>query len=344
MTIRSEAFGQPPGDATVDGFDMLTDVMDQVHLEGAVYFSVELHAPWGIEIDRHGRTPFYAITEGDCEIQLATPGPAHRVRAGDFALLPNAAAHVVRSGSAATIVPFDTWLATHPMHPDGSTLHAGRGAPTRVTGGFFSVDAIRTNPLLGALPPLILLRGDDPAVKRWLQPTLAFIHAEAGAQLQGGRTVLRRMADVLFIQAVRIHAAQQGGSASWLRGLSDPRVARALALIHVGYARPWTLATLAREAGASRTLLAVRFKALVGTSPMNYLARWRVTRAANLLRTEAIGLERLAGQVGFESVTVFSRAFSRHMGMAPGQYRHADFTPDSHRQQHARPAPRASGR
>jgi AraC-like DNA-binding protein len=330
MIIRSESLDRPPGDASVDGFDMLTDVMDQVHLEGTVYFAAELHAPWGIAIDRHGRTPFYAVTEGDCEIQLAAPGPAHRVRAGDFALLPNAAAHVVRSGPAATVVPFDAWLASHPMHPDGSTLHAGRGASTRVTGGFFSVDAIRTNPLLGALPPLILLRGDDPAVQRWLQPTLAFIHAEAGARLQGGRTVLRRMADVLFIQAVRIHAAQQGGAASWLRGLSDPRVARALVLIHAGYARPWTLATLAREAGASRTLLAVRFKELVGASPMNYLAGWRVTRAASLLRTEAIGLERLAARVGFDSVTVFSRAFSRHMGMAPGRYRHADFAPEPH--------------
>jgi AraC-like DNA-binding protein len=335
MTNRSDlpvvpADDMPAGDASADGFDVLTDVMDQVRLEGMVYFSAELHAPWGIAIDRRGRTPFYAVTAGDCEILLEPGGPAHRMRTGDFALLPNAAAHVVRSGPGAIVVPFDDWHATHPMHPDGSTVHAGRGASTCVTGGFFSVAAIRTNPLFGALPPLILLRGDDPAVVRWLQPTLAFIHAEAGARLQGGRTVLRRMADVLFIQAVRIHAAQQHGAASWLRGLAEPRVAHALALIHARYAQPWTLEALAREAGASRTLLAVRFRALVGETPMNYLARWRVTRAANRLRAEPISLERLAEQVGFGSVTVFSRAFRRHMGMTPGKYRHTQFGPGPH--------------
>jgi transcriptional regulator GlxA family with amidase domain len=196
-----------------------------------------------------------------------------------------------------------------------------------VTGGFFSTDVARLNPLLSALPPVIHLRGNEPQVRRWLEPTLAFIHAEVAAGARGAATVLRRLAEVLFIQAVRVYAQQQGGAASWLRGLADPRIARALTLIHARYAEPWTLDTLARAAGLSRTLLAVRFKALVGESPINYLARWRITRAAGELRGSRDSLERVAERVGYPSAAVFSKAFRRVTGEAPGRWRRANFAP-----------------
>ena len=309
----------------VPHFDVLSDVMEQVRLEGTVYFSAELHAPWGIAVERRGRAPFYAITEGHFE--LAIGRRVLKVEAGDFLLLPNAAPHVARSARDARVVPFDDWLSTHPMDARGATVHAGSGAITRVTGGFFSTGAAQLNPLFAALPPLIHLKGSDPQVAHWLAPTLAFIHAEIAAGEQGARTVLRRLADVLFIQTVRAYAQRRGTAASWLRGLADPRIARALTLIHARYAEPWTLDALSREAGLSRTLLAVQFKALVGESPMGYLTRWRVTRAANRLRSERVNLDRLADEVGYASVTVFSKAFRRVTGMAPGRWRRSEFAP-----------------
>jgi mannose-6-phosphate isomerase-like protein (cupin superfamily) len=84
--------------------------MEQVRLEGTVYFSAELHAPWGISIVRSGRAPFYAVTAGECELQVGRRGAVRRARAGDFVLLPSAAPHVVRSGKDALVAPFDTWL------------------------------------------------------------------------------------------------------------------------------------------------------------------------------------------------------------------------------------------
>lgn len=322
MSIRTEPSARQQRGAT-PAFDVLTDVMDQVRLEGTVYFSAELHAPWGISIVRSGRAPFYAVTEGACEIQVGRRGATRRVQAGDFVLIPNAAPHVVRSDRGALIVPFETWLQTHPMDRRHGTRHAGPGATTRVTGGFYSVDPLRTNPLFGALPPLIHLRGADARVRQWLQPTLDLVHAEIATGLQGANTVLRRLADVLFIQAVRIHAGGAPDAAGWLRGLADARVGRALMLLHERYAEPWTLDALARESGVSRTLLAVRFKALVGEAPMAYLTRWRITRAANLLRTERLPLARAAERVGYQSEVVFAKAFRRVIGQPPGAWRRA---------------------
>jgi len=320
MSIRSDRPSTAVPPAALP-FDVLTDVMEQVRLEGTVYFSAELRAPWGISIVRSGRAPFYAVTAGECELQVGRRGAVRQVQAGDFVLLPNAAPHVVRSGRDALVVPFDTWLQAHPMDRRGGTRHAGPGATTRVTGGFFSVDPLRINPLFGALPPVIHLRGADPRVRQWLKPTLRLVETEIAAGALGTRTVLRRLADVLFIQAVRLHAGRESEAAGWLRGLADPRVGRALMLLHERYAEPWTLESLAREAGTSRTLLAVRFKELVGEPPMAYLTRWRITRAANVLHGARAPLARVAEQVGYQSDAVFSKAFRRVTGHAPGAWR-----------------------
>jgi AraC-like DNA-binding protein len=319
MSIRSET--HRPAAAAALPFDVLTDVMEQVRLEGTVYFSAELRAPWGISIVRSGRAPFYAVTAGECELQVGRRGAVRRVRAGDFVLLPGAAPHVVRSGKDALVVPFESWLQAHPMDRRGATRHAGPGAATRVTGGFFSVDPLRINPLFGALPPLIHLRGTDPRVRESLASTLHLIEAEIAAGSLGARTVLRRLADVLFIQAVRLHADDGSASAGWLRGLAEPRVGRALTLLHERHAEPWTLESLAREVGTSRTLLAVRFRELVGEPPMAYLTRWRITRAANLLHGERRPLARIAEEVGYRSDMVFSKAFRRVTGHSPREWR-----------------------
>ncbi|MEF9942945.1 MAG: AraC family transcriptional regulator, partial [Burkholderiaceae bacterium] len=246
-------------------FDLLTDVMEQVRLEGTVYFHAELHSPWGLSIEREGRSPFYAVTEGRCELRVLGVDSPLPVGAGDFVLLPHGTPHTVDSEAGVSRVDFDDFFAAHPMDERGRIVRAGPGELTRVTGGFFSAGSLRSNPLLTALPPVIHLKGDSPQVQNWLAPTLHFIEAEIENPSQGSRTVLRRLADVLFIQAVRaVLAAAPPDASGWLRGLSDVRVARALALIHENYAQPWTMASLARAAGMSRTLLAVRFRSLVG--------------------------------------------------------------------------------
>jgi AraC-like DNA-binding protein len=303
------------------GFDLLTDVMEQVRLEAPVFFTSDLAAPYGISVVREGRAPFYAVRSGVCHIKVGQ-SPERTINAGDFVLLPGGAPHVIRSGPKAKVVSFEEWIASHPMDHCGYVRHPGPGPVTRTTGGFFSTQSLKVNPLFAALPPLIHLRGTDPHVRRWLQPTLAFIDAEIASDQQGARTVLRRMADVLFIQAVRVYlAGQDRRTRGCLRGLTDKRIARALAAIHQHYAEPWTLDTLAHEAGMSRTAFAVTFKELVGESPMAYLQRWRVLRAANALRSDGLSLTRAAEAVGYQSDIVFAKAFKRVTGESPGRYR-----------------------
>jgi AraC-like DNA-binding protein len=106
----------------------------------------------------------------------------------------------------------------------------------------------------------------------------------------------------------------------WLAGLRDPLVGRSLALLHERPAHAWTVAALAREVNASRTVLAERFAALVGMPPIHYLTQWRIALAAELLR-HGVSVTRVAEEIGYESEAAFSRAFKRGYGMPPGAWR-----------------------
>jgi AraC-like DNA-binding protein len=107
----------------------------------------------------------------------------------------------------------------------------------------------------------------------------------------------------------------------WLAALREPFVGRALTAMHGNPARAWTLESLAREVGLSRSALAERFTYIVGQPPMHYLTNWRMQLAASLLLSGVDGVAHVAERVGYESEAAFSRAFKKAVGVAPGQWR-----------------------
>jgi len=103
----------------------------------------------------------------------------------------------------------------------------------------------------------------------------------------------------------------------------DAHVGRALALLHGDPARAWTVDDLAREVALSRSALAERFSDLIGESPMQYLIRWRLALAAQVLRAVREPIARIAERSGYESEAAFSRAFKREFGAPPAAWRKA---------------------
>ena len=134
--------------------------------------------------------------------------------------------------------------------------------------------------------------------------------------------MLLRIAELVFVEVLRSHltTASEGG-ASWLGGLRDPVVGRALARLHAEPARDWTLPELARDVGASRSVLAERFTSFVGHPPMLYLTRWRIQLAASRLAAGAAPVSAVASEVGYESEAAFCRAFKKVTGVTPASWR-----------------------
>ncbi len=138
----------------------------------------------------------------------------------------------------------------------------------------------------------------------------------------GSEWTVRRLADLLLIQALRSHIADaESEPAGWLHALADSHIGAALNSMHRRIEYPWTVASLASEAGMSRSAFAQRFKELMNESPLEYLTRWRMYRGSDLLRDSDRKLADVAQAVGYDSDGAFHKAFKRVLGIAPGEYR-----------------------
>jgi AraC-like DNA-binding protein len=166
----------------------------------------------------------------------------------------------------------------------------------------------------------VRLRSDEKT--DWVERSFVYAMAEAASTQPGGEGVLAKLSEVLVVETLRRYISQiSEGQTGWLAGLRDRAVAKCLALIHEKPAHQWTLESLAREAGTSRSVLAEKFAHFVGQPPIQYLGKWRMALASNLLRRSALSVMHIALEVGYETDTAFSRAFRREFGMPPAFWR-----------------------
>ena len=312
--------------------DALSETLRVVRLVGAIFINARFTAPWCYQSPRADTAApllepgaervviFHLITEGECHVELDGQPPL-RLSAGDAVVFPQGDAH--RMCSAPGIAPatgarLDAVLARRPR----TLVYGGGGATTRLVCGYLACDARLARLLLAGLPQVVRVnvRGSNAGV--WLEASLRYALSEARSPRPGGAGVLAKLAEVLFIEVLRLHMHEQGeGRTGWLAGVGDRVVGAALNSIHQRPAHAWTLEDLARTSGTSRSVLAERFQQLVGSSPMQYLTQWRMLLATNLLCRSNAPLARIAEDIGYQTDTAFSRAFRREFGMPPATWR-----------------------
>ncbi|ATB46022.1 AraC family transcriptional regulator [Corallococcus macrosporus] len=301
--------------------DALADVLGVSLLRNALYKRIEARAPWGIRLRTHERAVFYLIARGAGRLEVEGERPLD-LSVGDAAFLPHGTGHVLRD--ALTTPPLDAHDGRRCTEPGPRKL-GGSGAPTSILTGFFDLGG-RPPSLLASLPRVVALSPNDRATAPWVSATLQLLLAEAAHPGPASMLVLQRLADVLFVQALRSLATTGGTSGHVCRhpgiaALGDDAIREALGLIHQRPGAHWTVASLGTQVGLSRSTFAARFTELVGEPPLEYIARWRMTRAAEFLRDTDLAIDDIAARVGYESVPSFSRAFVRFRGERPGAYR-----------------------
>lgn len=297
--------------------DVVADVLGASLIRHALYTPITARAPWGLRVPHRERASFYLVTRGSARLELDGIG-AHVLSAGEVGFVPRGTAHTLRDapGSPALAVcdgPYSPSLAPRRI--------GGRGVATGLVAGFFELRDAREPMLLEGMPPLVVLSASDPTAGAWIAATIQLIVAESEAPRPASTVVLQRLADVLFVLALRSTSSPRQCKNTGLAALSDPRIYRALGLMHARVGAPWTVDELARRVGMSRSGFAARFTELVGESPLQYLARWRVARAAELLRDTDDKVATIAGRVGYDSVPAFSRAFKRWQRASPAAFR-----------------------
>ena len=302
-------------------------------MTGAIFFDVECALPWAfavpaVEGAAHLLAPgterivnYHLVTDGRATVRV--PGSADlRVGAGDVVVLPHDSPHTVCGERFSTVVESSIPLAEVLSGRPRAVRFGGDGNRTHIICGFFGCEKIADRSFLAGLPPVfaVNLRTDDAG--RWIENSMRHLLVEAQSLLPGTAALLSKMAQVLFVETLRRYMGHMPtGAVGWLAGARDPLVGGALSLLHRDPARAWTLARLAREAGASRSVLGERFTALLGESPLAYLARWRLQLGARLLETTAKTALQIAIDVGYGSESTFNRAFKREFGIPPARYR-----------------------
>ncbi|HEX4233027.1 MAG TPA: AraC family transcriptional regulator [Caldimonas sp.] len=312
--------------------DALSETLRVVRLIGAIFLQGRFSAPWCyfspradtaaplLEPSAEKIVIFHLITEGECFVEIDGEPPT-RLIAGDAIVFPQGDAHVMTSEPGlkpATGARLDTIFARRPR----LLAYGGGGAATRLVCGYLACDARLARMLLTGLPKLVRVNVRGSNAGTWLEASVRYALAEARSPRPGGSGVLAKLAEVLFIEVLRLYMNEQAeGRTGWLAGVGDRIVGAALNALHSRPAHAWTLEELASEAATSRSVLAERFQLLVGSSPIQYLTQWRMLLAANLLSGSNASLARIAEDVGYQTDTAFSRAFRREYGTPPATWR-----------------------
>lgn len=310
--------------------DLLGDILEGLRLESTVFCHARFSAPWGFAKAALAGAPFHAVMSGRACVEMDGAAPV-LLGPGDFVVLPHGDAHRLLCSPGAPTSSFtalleqrgaELWRPGQRFAVPVIMEHGGGGEVTTLVSGVFAFADRRQNPLIAALPNIIMVRGREGAAAPWLDTTLRYLADEAASQAPGAGAVTARLADVLFIQAIRAHLAiQPMQTQGWLRGMTDPAIGRTLALIHASPATQWTVDKLAQEAGMSRSGFSARFQDLVGAAPIEYLSRWRMHEAAGRLLATNLPIVSIANRFGYRSEVAFSKAFKRWSGKPPAAYR-----------------------
>ncbi len=312
--------------------DPLSETLRSVRLNGGVFLLGHFTAPWCISVE---------ITPTDCAPFLKNPTQmityhfvskgrllvgvegqsSFEVESGEIVLFPQNAPHTL--GSERGRQPVSAGLLIQRSEDGGLNRirHGGGGAPTEIFCGFLaSEDAY--NPLMFTLPKALKTNVREGATREWIEASVRFAAAELAEGKLASSSVISRLSESLLTEAVREYSATLAeGETGWLKGVKDPQIGRALALIHHDLSAPWSVEALANKVGLSRSAFVDRFTSLVGMPPIRYLTVWRLQTARHGLRETNKTIAQLAYSVGYESDEAFSRAFKREFGLPPARWR-----------------------
>lgn len=306
--------------------DVFSDILDLLQLRGTLYYRTAFTSPWGVAVPAYGRTArFHVVAQGRCHAIVAE---RHHVvlEPGDLIVIPNGAPHVICDTPETPPTALDDVLERSGYTGDGVLVFGGEpkgDADTKLICGHLSFAEGADHPLLRALPPCLVVSAEKRACAPWLDELIRMITRQMFAGTPGVKASVIRLSEALFIEVIRACADQDAALRGIIEAMGDPRIGRALGLMHRNLERDWTLDRIAREVGMSRSRFADRFQALMGCAPMTYLSDLRLQTARNLLTGTTDPVQRVAERVGYASPAAFARAFANRYGNSPSEVRRA---------------------
>jgi AraC-like DNA-binding protein len=296
--------------------DPLSDLLSLLKPRSLVSGGVAMSRHTAIQWPRHAGIKCYAVVSGQCWLSVdGIPDPV-LLTAGDCYLLPPGPPFCLTTDLSAKPVDFELLRVAGGLSTD---ISSSEGEGCYLVGGHFVLTGGHADMLLGSLSPIVhISKESDRAAMRW---SLERMTEEVRDPQPGGSLIAQQLAYMMLVQALRLHLADvTSAGVGWLFALADKQLSAALTCMHDDPGHPWTLQKLAVRIGMSRSNFALRFKETVGTSPMEYLTRWRMLLACDRLKNSGDSIPCIATSLGYESESAFGKAFKRIIGCSPRQH------------------------
>jgi AraC-like DNA-binding protein len=310
--------------------DSISDIFQIMRVTAFGQHRLEATAPWGLirekeddekekanQVGKQDLAHFAMLSRGNCWLSVEGLSDPIPLTGGDCFLLAGDTSITMRDSPRTR--PRSTFrelatIASTVVH------YGGGGASTTIVCGSLSFERARLKPLTHLLPRFILVKADQTHTLA-LHNTMQALASEMAEQAPGSEIVANRLAEVLIIQMLRAYVmSEPERNRGWLRAIFDPQIGTALSAVHDDVSKPWTVESLAEAASMSRSAFAVRFKELLGQTPLEYVTEWRMQKGMQLLERRDKKLVDVARAVGYESDAAFSKAFKRVVGSNPGEY------------------------
>jgi AraC-like DNA-binding protein len=275
-----------------------------------------------VRLPRAPVVTIHMVTRGACRLRAGPHAEADLVT-GDVAIVLSSEVQVLACGLGYEPHPFDgdvgrsdidaplTQVVGSPDGPPGVSVLLGR----------LMLDWPGALPEPSSFPTILRRRflGEaDPDVEDNAKAM------EDGATGPGSQACMTKFAEFLIARAIR-ETYHSGLMAEQVVGAgADVRIAQAQRIIRARCEEPWSVASLARAVGMSRSGFASAFSQIVGCGAMEFVAEQRIERAAErLLADPKLSVAAAAGAVGYGSITAFARRFQKRFGAAPGAFQRA---------------------
>ena len=297
--------------------DPLSDVLSLLKPQSYISGGFGVGDGIAVQFPKHPGIKCYAVLSGQCWLSVESIPDAVFLTAGDCFLLPRGLPFSLATDLSLTPVDFRKFLEAQRT---AGAVSRDEVAGNYLVGGHFVLSGSHADILLQSLPPIVHIRKEsDKAAMRW---SLERIKEELRDPQPGGSLIAQQLAYMMLVQALRLHLADGAkGGVGWLFALADKQMSAALACMHDDPGHGWTLQRLAERVGMSRSIFALRFRETVGTTPMEYLTRWRMLLAEHRLTSSDDPISVIAQSLGYESESAFSKAFRRIMSCSPRQSR-----------------------
>ncbi len=295
-------------------------------MRGTLYFRTSLTSPWGIEVPQFENVArFHFVHRGNCLVEVAGSENILELELGDLLIIPHGVAHKLYCSAETrkNVLPLETVIELSGYTGTGVLVYGGDedDGDTQLICGHFSFEPHAKHVLIERLPPYIHIKDYGETAGKWMEATFRVIRDETGGQRMGGDLIALKMSEAIFAQAIRSFLESNEASEWGLDAFSDHNLSWALNAFHKSPNQNWTVETLAKVAGMSRTSFAVLFQKKMAMTPMGYVTAWRIEIAKKLLLVPNKSLTDVAESVSYASDSAFARVFKKETGMTPGEFK-----------------------